>query len=205
MSDVPGGSASPDVNSERVADDARLLGMAFKNCVEIYADVASGISQASALPLLAWATADAATAACRLSAVADFPAPTEPHAEEVDFDMEAMRRGLSNALEGVDAYFEVADPRKGTEVVEGSITEDILTAVSGMRIGLQFLEDGNPAEALWWWQYSCFATWGERVGSALQMLQLLLSEARLASDHELVREARKRAAFRWEGLYGPVA
>ncbi|MDR3201601.1 MAG: DUF5063 domain-containing protein [Bifidobacteriaceae bacterium] len=167
-----------------VAEDAAKLGELFRNCLEIYTEVASGLSPETALPLLAWATSDACVAAARIGAVSDVEAPATPLAPPVTYDLDALRRGLANVLDGIDLYLEVDDPRGDGNIVEASITEDILTAVSAFQTGLAHLDGDNPAEALWWWQYSCFATWGERVTSALHMIQSLLSEARLVTDHE---------------------
>jgi hypothetical protein len=103
----------------------------------------------------------------------------------VAFDLDAMRRGLANALQGIDAYWEVdmprgdpSDPIRPPDVVEASLTDDILTAVSAMLTGLRLLEEGRLVEAVWWWQYSCLSTWGERITAALHVIQTLLAQAR---------------------------
>ncbi|MDR1427687.1 MAG: DUF5063 domain-containing protein [Bifidobacteriaceae bacterium] len=176
------------MTTEKRADamlaDARLLEHAFRNCLDLYTEVASGTGAESTLSLLAYATSDACTAAARLSAIVDFPVPEGP-LSPMTFDLDAMRRGLANALQGIDSYYEVDmprgdpdDPVKAPEIVEASLTDDILTAVSAMETGLQFLDDGRPAEAIWWWQYSCLSSWGERVTAALHVVQTLLAQAR---------------------------
>jgi hypothetical protein len=165
--------------------DARLLEHAFRNCLALYTEVASGTGAESALPVLAYATSDACTAAARLSAIVDFPVPDGQLLTPVAFDLDAVRRGLANALQGIDVYYEVdmprgdpADPTRAPEIVEASLTNDILTAVSAMETGLHLLDEGRPAEAIWWWQYSCLSSWGERITSALHVIQTLLSQAR---------------------------
>jgi hypothetical protein len=96
---------------------------------------------------------------------------------------------LSNALEGVDTYYEVdvprgdpADPSRAPEIVDASLTDDILTAVSALQTGLYLLDEGRPAEAIWWWQYSCLSSWGERITAALHVIQTLLSQARASQS-----------------------
>jgi hypothetical protein len=176
-------------NRAAATADARLLEHALRNCLELYTEVASGTGGESALSILAYATSDACTAAARLSAIVDFPVPGSEVFCPVTFDLDAMRRGLSNALEGLDSYWEVdvprgdpTDPTRAPEIVEASLTDDILTAVSAWETGLHLLDEGRPDEAIWWWQYSCLSSWGERITSALHVIQTLLCQARATAS-----------------------
>jgi hypothetical protein len=45
--------------------------------------------------------------------------------------------------------------------------------------GLRHYQAGRPLEALWWWQYSYFNTWGNHAGAALRALQALVAHTRL--------------------------
>ncbi|MDR1295770.1 MAG: DUF5063 domain-containing protein [Bifidobacteriaceae bacterium] len=182
---------STDAAISKLTADARLLADAFRNCVELYTEVASGMGGEAALSVLAYATSDACTAAARLSAIVDFPVPGGRLLTPVTFDTDPLRRGLANALQGIDTYYEVdvprgdpSDPARTPEIVEASLTDDILTAVSAMETGLYLLDQGRPAEAIWWWQYSCLSSWGERITAALHVIQTLLCQAR-ATDADL--------------------
>ncbi|MFD2356828.1 DUF5063 domain-containing protein [Nonomuraea ferruginea] len=43
----------------------------------------------------------------------------------------------------------------------------------------------EPHEALWWWQYSYFNTWGNHAGAAMRALQALAAHSRLDVAEEV--------------------
>ena len=47
--------------------------------------------------------------------------------------------------------------------------------------------------ALWWWQYSYLANWGERASAVLRVLQGVLGHLRLDVDDEVAAEAEFHA------------
>jgi hypothetical protein len=174
-----------DPATNKMLADAALLAHAFRNCLELYTGVASGAGDESTLSVLAYATSDACVAAARLSAIVDYAVPEGDLLRPMTFDVDALRRGLTNALQGIDTYYEVDmprgnpdDPARAPEVVEASLTDDILTAAAAMKTGLAMYDAGRPAEAIWWWQYSCLSSWGERITAALHVVQTLMAQAR---------------------------
>ncbi|MDR0945706.1 MAG: DUF5063 domain-containing protein [Bifidobacteriaceae bacterium] len=206
MSDQGQDQQQGQEESSRILRDAELIGEACRNCIEIFTDIAAGLAPEALLSLLAWATADASLTASRLAAVADFDSSPSEQPLDIEFDLDALRNSLVNALHGIDAYNELSDPRDDdVEVVEASLTDDILITVSGMRTGLYYLDHGDPAEALWWWQYTCFASWGERITSAQHIVQGLIAEARLAQDHERAQTLRAAHPADWEAAQDAVA
>jgi hypothetical protein len=177
---------SDNAAEARMRDDAALVEHAFRTIIGIYTEVAAGSDPDAALSLLAWATADGVTAAARLSAVADIPAPEEDIGEPPLFDMDPLRRGLANALAGMDTYYELDDAYdEDASLIAESIVESILTAVSAWRTALFYLDTKGPQAALWWSQYSALTMWGDRISSAMRMIMLLLSQARLTSDGDV--------------------
>jgi hypothetical protein len=180
----------------RIREDAAMLERAFQTMIGIYTEVASGSSPDATLALLAWATADGVTAAARLAAVADVP-PPEDLGDPPEFDMDPLRRGLTNALAGMDSYYEPDDPYDETAPLIGeSIVESILLSVSAWQVALHYLAEHGPQAMVWWSQYSALSLWGDRITSAMRMVMLLLSQARLTADVEAVALERARGVVR---------
>ncbi len=153
-------------------------------------EVASGSNPEAAIALLLLAVSDVLAAGARLGAMMDVvPAERfEPDAGP-DADVDPLRAGLANTLEGLDSYAEVVDPVLGVEVGEASLSGDLATIAQALEQGLRHLEAGSLAEALWWWQFSYLSVWGERASSALRVLQTLLAHLRLDVDDDVATEA----------------
>lgn len=161
-------------------------------------EVAAGANPGAAISLLLLATSDILSTGARLGATVDVVPPTrfEPDLGP-DPDLEPLRSGLANALDGLDAFAEVVDPLFGAEVVEASVTNDLMHVTEALAQGLKHYEAGQVLEALWWWQYSFFAHWGERAAALTRVLHAILAHLRLDVEDDVAQEAE------FEALHSP--
>jgi Domain of unknown function (DUF5063) len=102
----------------------------------------------------------------------------EPPMSE-DPDIDEVRTALAERLEAVDDYAEVFDPYKDTVVTPYRLSDDLTAVAADLIHGLRHYHAGRPHEALWWWQYSYFNTWGNHAGAAMRALQALAAHTRL--------------------------
>lgn len=102
----------------------------------------------------------------------------EPPMSE-DPDIDEVRTALAERLEAVDDYAEVFDPYKDTVVTPYRLSDDLTAVAADLIHGLRHYHAGRPHEALWWWQYSYFNTWGNHAGAAMRALQALAAHSRL--------------------------
>ena len=96
-----------------------------------------------------------------------------------DPDIDGVRTALAELLEAVDDYAEVFDPYKDTVVTPYRLSDDLTAVAADLIHGLRHYQAGRPHEALWWWQYSYFNTWGNHAGAAMRALQALAAHSRL--------------------------
>jgi hypothetical protein len=96
-----------------------------------------------------------------------------------DPDIDGVRTALAERLEAVDDYAEVFDPYKDTSVTPYRLSDDLTAVAADLIHGLRHYHAGRPHEALWWWQYSYFNTWGNHAGAAMRALQALAAHSRL--------------------------
>lgn len=176
------------------ADELQLLAAESARDAQIYLgtvrEVAAGAAADTAIPVLLLATAQLLLAGSRLGAIQDIVLTErfEPDPGP-DADLEALRDGLANLLEGLDDYADVVDPFTAAELTRGSLSNDIVEIAAALAHGLDHYEAGRHVEALWWWQFSYLSTWGDRAASSLRVLQSVLSHLRLDVDAETVAEA----------------
>jgi hypothetical protein len=169
--------------AEESAVDARIY-------LHTVSDVAAGSAPDAALPVALLALSQVLVMGARLGAVEDvlpeerFEADPGPDAE---FD--PLRESLANLFEGLDEYADVADPVTDPTVSVGWISNDLVDIASALNHGLAHHDAGRPLEALWWWQFSYLAHWGERATSALRVVQALLAHVRLDADADVVAAA----------------
>jgi hypothetical protein len=153
-------------------------------------EVASGASPDTAIPLLLLAVSQVLVAGARLGAITDvlpderFEADPGP-----DADVDPVRQGLADLLEGLDDYVHVVDPLLSAEVAKGSLSNDLADVAAALAHGLQHFESGRVSEALWWWQFSYLSSWGDSASRALRVLQAVLGHIRLDADEDAVAEA----------------
>lgn len=136
-----------------------------------------------AVSLLLLEVSRVSLAGARLGAQVDFD-PEGRYQPDVgpEADFEEMRMGLANLLGDLDTYSFVFDPYL-PEVVESQLSDDLTAIASDLENGLRHHRSGDLKEALWWWQFSYVATWGNLAGAALNALLSVVSHDRLDSEH----------------------
>jgi len=122
-------------------------------------------------------------AGARLGAQRDF----NPHGEyQPDVgpepDIDDLRLRLAEMLGNVDTHSFVFDPYV-PEVVESQLSDDLTSIATDLENGLRHYRLGNVSEALWWWQFSYVASWGNLAGAALNALLSVVSHDRLDVDN----------------------
>jgi len=172
-------AAPPDevVELRRLADETAADA---KTYLDALAEVASAIQPDLALPLLLLALSQLLFAGARLGAIQDV-VPSERYEPDLngDEDVEALRVGLANLLEGIDEYVDVTDPLTNPEVIGGVLSDDLSAVAVELGHGLRHYRAGRVDEALWWWQFSYLSTWGQGASGALRALQSLVAHVRL--------------------------
>ncbi|MBB6627668.1 DUF5063 domain-containing protein [Nocardioides sp. KIGAM211] len=96
-------------------------------------------------------------------------------------DIDALRLRLAGMLDNVDTYSFVFDPY-APEVVDSQLSDDLASIATDLENGLRHYRLGNVEEALWWWQFSYVASWGNLAGAALNALLSVISHDRLDAD-----------------------
>ncbi len=122
----------------------------------------------------------------RLGVHADFD-PVEEYEPDAgpDPDLDAMRLRLAVLLESVDAYVEVFDPYVDPpETISSLLSDDLTSIATALAHGLQHYRAGRVREALWWWQFSYVATWGNEASGVLRALQSIVAHDRLDAEFE---------------------
>jgi hypothetical protein len=123
-------------------------------------------------------------AGARLGAQQDFLPRTEYQPDVgPEAEVDAMRLRLADLLGNVDTYSFVFDPYL-PEVVESQLSDDLASIASDLENGLRHYRSGDVAEALWWWQFSYVANWGNLAGAALNALLSIVAHDRLDADIE---------------------
>ena len=105
-------------------------------------------------------------------------------------DLDEMRLRLASMLDSVDTYSFVFDPYV-PDVVESQLSDDLTSIATDLENGLRHYRLGNVGEALWWWQFSYVASWGNLAGAALNALLSVVAHDRL--DAEFVVEEEQIA------------
>jgi hypothetical protein len=136
------------------------------------------------VPLLLVEVSQVLFAGARLGAQRDF-ATTLEYQPDVgpDPDVDAMRLRLARLLDSVDTYTYNFDPY-APEIVGALLSDDLTSIATDLANGLRHFRSGNVAEALWWWQYSYVANWGNSASAALRALQSIVAHDRLDTDYE---------------------
>jgi hypothetical protein len=191
---------SIDLTDDR-ADEARelhrLAGESATDAqtyLDAVTEVAAGSSPDTAIPVLLLATSQILLAGARLGAITDV-VPSERFEPDAgpDPDIDPVRTGLANLLEGLDEYADIVDPLTSGELIRGILSDDLADVAADLAHGLRHYRDGRIDEALWWWQFSYLSTWGVRATSALRVLQSMLGHLRLDVDADTVADAEFEA------------
>jgi hypothetical protein len=167
--------------AQQIADacEAFLLGLQAISS-EDDGDAYSG----AAVPLLLLEVSQLLLAGARLGAQQDFE-PESQYQPDVgpDPDLDAMRMRLADKLGELDTYahnFEPYDP----DTVPTQISDDLTLIATDVANGLRHFRAGNVGEALWWWQYSYLASWGNNACGVLAALHSIVAHDRLDTDVE---------------------
>jgi hypothetical protein len=141
-----------------------------------------------AIPLLLLELTQVSLTGARLGVQNDF-VPREEYQPDVgpEADLERLRLRLAEMLDSVDTYSYVFDPYV-PELVESQLSDDITAIASDLENGLRHFRAGDVDEALWWWQFSYVASWGNLAGVALNALLSVVSHNRLDQDFTLDAE-----------------
>jgi len=136
------------------------------------------------VPLLLVEVSQILFAGARLGAQQDFT-PSGEYQPDVgpDPDLDAMRLRLARLLDSVDTYTYNFDPC-APDIVQGQLSDDLTAIATDLANGLRHFRAGDVAEALWWWQYSYVADWGNLASAALRALQSVVAHDRLDTDFE---------------------
>ena len=145
------------------------------------------------VPLLLVEVSQILFAGARLGAQRDF-SPTLEYQPDVgpDPDLDAMRLRLARLLDSVDTYTYNFDPY-APDISEGLLSDDLTSIATDLANGLRHYRAGDVPEALWWWQYSYVATWGNMASAALRALQSVIAHDRLDADINFTDEAEQLA------------
>ena len=187
----------PELDEDLLAIAQATAGQARTFLVTV-TEVSAGAAPDAALPLLLLlALADLTAAGASLGAITDVvPATRFEPDDGPDPDLDPLRIGLANALDGIDSYADVSDPVLESEAIAGSISGDLATIAQALAQGLIHFDAGHTSEALWWWQFSYLQVWGDRAASSLRVVLSLLAHLRLDVPDDVAAEAE------FEALHG---
>lgn len=136
----------------------------------------------SAVSLLLLEISQVLLAGARLGAQVDFR-PAGDYQPDVgpEADLEPVRLRLAELLGDADTYSFVFDPYV-PDMVESQLSDDLTSIATDLENGLRHYRLGNLEEALWWWQFSYVASWGNLAGAAVNALLSIVSHDRLDVD-----------------------
>lgn len=187
--------------AESLSDD--LLSLAADTATEAgsflstVTEVAAGSNPDAAVPLLLLAVSDLIAAGSRLGAIVDVVPDDQFEPDDgPDADVDPLRANLANTFEDLDDYVLVTDPLLSTAVSPGSLSGDVAAIAQAISQGLVHYRAGHVAEALWWWQYSYVAFWGDAAANVLRVLLSVLAHLRLDVDDEIAADAEFDALHR---------
>lgn len=145
-----------------------------------------------AISLLLLEISQVLLAGARMGAQRDFT-PSSEYQPDVgpEADLDGLRLRLAGMLGNVDTYSFVFDPYV-PEVVDSQLSDDLTSIATDLENGLRHYRLGNVEEALWWWQFSYVASWGNLAGAALNALLSIVAHDRL--DAEITGEDEQLAA-----------
>lgn len=138
------------------------------------------------VPLLLLEVSQLLLAGARLGAQQDFE-PATQYQPDVgpDPDLDAMRMRLAEKLGELDTYAHNIEPYD-PDTVPSLISDDLTLIATDVANGLRHFRAGNVEEALWWWQFSYLASWGNNACGVLSALHSIVAHSRL--DREIAGE-----------------
>ncbi|HEU4810724.1 MAG TPA: DUF5063 domain-containing protein [Nocardioides sp.] len=174
---APGSSVDPELEefAQQIADQVASFLLALQA-------ISREPDGGRAISLLLLEVSQVLLAGARLGVQADFT-PRQEYQPDVgpDPDLDEMRLRLARMLDNVDTYtfnFDPYDP----ELVTSQLSDDLTSIATDLANGLRHYRTGNVDEALWWWQFSYVASWGNMASAALRALQSVVTHDRLDSE-----------------------
>jgi hypothetical protein len=138
----------------------------------------------SAVSLLLLEVSQLLLAGARLGAQRDFQPETQYQPDVgPDPDLDAMRMRLADKLDVLDTYAHNIEPYD-PDTVPSLISDDLTLIANDIANGLRHFRAGNVEEALWWWQFSYLASWGNNACGVLSALHSIVAHDRLDRDFE---------------------
>jgi hypothetical protein len=158
----------------------------------------------AAVPLLLLEVSQLLLAGARLGAQQDFQPETQYQPDVgPDPDLDAMRLRLAAKLGELDTYAHNIEPYD-PDTVPAQLSDDLTLIATDIANGLRHFRAGNVEEALWWWQFSYLASWGNNACGVLSALHSIVAHSRLDLDiegeSELVEEAEAVLDVAGDGL-----
>jgi len=146
--------------------------------------IASEDDGGAAVPLLLLEVSQLLLAGARLGAQQDFK-PQSQYQPDVgpDPDLDRMRMRLAAKLGELDTYAHNIEPYD-PDTVPSLISDDLTLIATDIANGLRHFRAGNVEEALWWWQFSYLASWGNNACGVLSALHSIVAHSRLDRDIE---------------------
>jgi hypothetical protein len=156
------------------------------------------------VPLLLLEVSQLLLAGARLGAQQDFQPETQYQPDVgPDPDLDGMRMRLADKLGELDTYAHNIEPYD-PDTVPAQISDDLTLIATDVANGLRHFRAGNVEEALWWWQFSYLASWGNNACGVLTALHSIVAHSRLDLDiegeSELVEEAAAVLDVAGDGL-----
>ena len=153
------------------------------------------------VPLLLLEVSQLLLAGARLGAQRDFE-PATQYQPDVgpDPDLDRMRMRLADKLGELDTYAHNIEPYD-PDTVPSLISDDLTLIATDIANGLRHFRAGNVEEALWWWQYSYLASWGNNAVGVLSAFHSIVAHDRL--DREVAGESEQIEAA--EAVLGGAA
>ena len=187
---------APIQSVEALGELSKIVVPRVRGFIQTVVDVATGDEPDASISLLVLALSDILSAGAHLGATTDIVPPKrfEPDLED-SLDLDPLREAFARKFDGLDTYPEVVDPLQGPELGAAEISSDLASIVENLTHGLQHHDAGQEIEALWWWQYSYIAVWGERASSVLRVLQHVLMHMRLDVPDDVAEAATFDALF----------
>jgi hypothetical protein len=176
--------AQPLLLDDELAEFAQQIADSVASFLLALRAIAREADTARAVSLLLLEVSQVLLTGARLGAQQDFQ-PAQKYQPDVgeEPDVDDMRMRLAQMLDNLDTYSFVFDPYV-PEVVEGQLSDDLTSIATDLENGLRHYRSGNVIEALWWWQFSYVASWGNLAGAVLNALLSVVSHDRLDVDND---------------------
>ena len=168
------GHQDPDDFAVQIADQ-------IESFIVAVTEVAKGDEPDSAVPFLLLEFSQLLLAGGRLGAHEDI-VPDERYEPDLgpEPDVDELRERFAVLLDPIDVYSEVFDPYEPRKApVPSRVSDDIAGVVTDLRHGLAHYRAGRVTEALWWWLFSYFTSWGSTASATLRALQSLVAHVRM--------------------------